>query len=158
MVFEKERHPAAASITLHPFRIILLQVVQIVAIVVKTGMSRRFQMIKGENHVQLMPVLPGKKPGHLHSHPRRLPHGKSVGSVKRLTAQLPQIIMKMGAVKIMLNSHIAHHFSHAFIAVGKPFLLGNIVDNIQAEAVHALFQPPFYHGNDFGAQPGIIPV
>ncbi len=158
MVFIEKGHPAAVGILLHPFHIIAFQVIQVITIVLEAGMPRRLQMIKGENHIQLMTSFSRQKLCHLHPHPRGLPHGKRIIGIKSLNPQLPQVIVQTGAVKIVLNPHIADQLPHTFVSIRQLIRFGNIVDHVQPETVHAPIQPPLHHGNHIGAHPGIVPI
>ena len=115
-------------------------------------------MVKGEYHVQLFPLLPRHQLAHLHAQPRRLPHGKSAVGLKGFLPDLPQILMQPGAVVIMLNAGKSHQVPDGLIPLRQPLLLGNVIDHIHAEPIHAPVKPAVDHGNDIFPHFRVVPV
>ena len=61
MVFKKKRHPALPGVVFQPVDDVFLIVIKVIFIVVKPTMARRFQVTKGENQIQLRPVIGGEQ-------------------------------------------------------------------------------------------------
>ena len=157
VVFKKQAHPAVVTVILLPVQQVFFQVAQVVPVIVKAGLARVLQRVEVEHHVQLRAALRGEHFGHLHAQARRLAHSDGVVTAKALPPHLCQIFVQARAVKIMLDAPQADGSRQRLAAVSQA-VLRDQVDDVHAETVHALGQPPVDHVIDLAAQRGVIPV
>ena len=109
------------------------------------------RMLKGKDHIQLIPVSAGIFFGFLHRNTGALPHGHHVITGQYLSVHFPQIFMYAGTVD-------AGGGEIRFLCPGDRIRFGDQADHIHAEAVHAFFKPPGHHFINFLPQLRIFPV
>ena len=99
-------------------------------------------MLELEHHAQLPAVLGAVFPGALHIGAPRLPYSDQALLDERLPGQLFQELVEPGAVAGDLPVRV----------------LGDLVDDVQPEALHALVHPEADHVVQLPAEDGVLPV
>ena len=158
VIVVEQGHPAVIAVAAGPLHIVVFQVIQIVAIIIKANLARILQMIKGEDHIHLSAVITGEHAAHLQTDAGALAYGERIVRRKGLAAQLAHKLMKSGAIEIVLDTVVAHELAYVLVALRDLRNFRNIVNHVHTETIHTLFQPPADHGADIGTHGRALPV
>ena len=101
-------------------------------------MPRCFQLIKVEHHIKFPAFFSCKHLCHIHADTRCFAHGKCTVRLKGTFSYLMKVFMEIWSIVILLHSGKLHHLTNHFITVWQALRFGYVIDNIHAEAVHAL--------------------
>ncbi len=149
MVVQVQRIPAFAVEGLLPGREILPQGWQgkLFEIPFAVFPAVQIHVLKGEDHAELSALGRGEIHGIRRSCPGALAHGEQIAAGQDFPVHFLKIIMQARSHEIVI---------FACSAVIK--LLGDQIDDIHPEPVHALVQPEFHQIIDFTAHRFIVPV
>ena len=108
VIFKKDSRPAVISVLHLPFHQVLRHGAQVEPVVLEALLAWIVHMIKGEDNVQLSPVVPRHQAAHLEPRPLAFAYCKGIELSKGILPQFSQILMQMRTVKIVLAAFEAH--------------------------------------------------
>ena len=112
-------------------------------------------MLKLENHIQLMRILPRVALCLLDGHARRLPHGHEIIFCKHLLIHFLEKFMHARPAE-HIGGNVAIELVFALRAIREALILGDHADDIHSE--DPLFAPPGHHIINFLAECRVFPV